>query len=148
VDQNAIAALMQQQPMPGAGLGTQPTTPVDSFGQVIPPMSDPTGGMGAERDLVGAPMPPPQFLSTDPNALALVVQEALANQAAQDHALLEAQQRQAALAAQPIIDQMMMSAAGGEAYPMMGATPPPELDPAPAFGEAVGLPPLPSETGF
>jgi hypothetical protein len=77
----------------------------------------------------------------------MVVQQALAQQAEQDHLMLESQQQQAALAAQPIIDQMLMQAAAPQPDPMMGAAPM-GPDPALAFGESEGLPPLPPEAGF
>lgn len=100
--------------------------------------------MGA--DALGMPMPPapPMFPSTDPGMLAQVVQDALSQQAQQDHMMLEAQQQQAAIAAQPIIDQMLATAAGA---PEMGAMAP-QPDPMMAYGAQAGLPPMPTEAGF
>lgn len=131
-----IAQLMQMMqadpglgaPVPGAPLSD--AAPMDPM-MALPPTAPPIGpGMGA----VGA------FPSTDPTALAQVVQDALANLAEQDHHMLEMQQQQAAMSAQPIIDQMMMQASMPQPEPMeMGAP-----DPMMAFGEG-GLPPLPPE---
>lgn len=94
----------------------------------------------ADPMLGGLGMSAGAFPSTDPMSLAEIVRGALDEAAARDAAMLEMQQQQAALEAQPMIDQMLMQAAMPQAPmdPMaaMGA------DPAMAFGEGMGLPPL------
>lgn len=127
--------------------GAGSPAPVDGLGPATPPPAvDPMGGMGAPLagglPGLGAPMPLAPFPSTDPNSLAQVVQQALAQQADQDHMMLQSQQQQAAMQAQPIIDQMLMQAATPAAPMPMGP------DPMQAFGEGEGLPPLPPEAGF
>lgn len=149
MDANTLAMMMQQQ-------GSAPLPPESALGPAVSlPAVDPMGGMGDPMMAegmpslgMGAPMPPAPFPSTDPGMLAQVVQQALAQQAEQDHMLLESQQQQAAMAAQPIIDQMLMQAAAPQP-PMdpMGAAPM-GPDPAQAFGEGEGLPPMPTEAGF
>lgn len=126
-----LMQMMQADPSMGDPAAAPLTAPVDPM-MALPPMAPPIGpGMGA----IGA------FPSTDPNALAQVVQDALANMAEQDHHMLEMQQQQAAMSAQPIIDQMMMQAAAPQPEPMALSAGP---DPMVAFGEG-GLPPLPPE---
>lgn len=128
-----LATLMQQAG-PGALAG--------AGGEMAPPpmMGDPAAMgplMGAPDPMgmgMGAPVGP-AFPSTDPNALAQIVAECLANAQMQDSQMLEMQQQQAEMAAQPIIAQMLASAAP---QPVMA-------DPMPAFGVQEGLPPLPPE---
>jgi len=121
----------------------------------LPPAAAPTS---AVDPALGAPMPPDPFgagaglmqmggmgayPSTDAMMLTQAVQETLASMAAADTQALEAQQAAAAAQAQPLIDQMLQNAALAQAAPpapMMGAP-----DPAMAFGEQEGLPPLPPE---
>lgn len=124
-----LLQLMQASP----SIGASPAVPSDPSVPLDPMMSDPlaASSLGQGLGAVGA------FPSTDPSALAQVVQEALAGMASQDHQLLEMQQQQAAMAAQPIIDQMMLQAAAPQPAPM------PMGDPMQAFGEAPGTPPLP-----
>lgn len=121
----------------------------------LPPVADPASAMGDPA--LGAPMPPMlsggagvgggigAFPSTDSMMLAQAVQETLAGMAAADAQMLEVQQQQAAMQAQPLIDQMLQNAAMAQMQPdptmAMGAGP----DPAMAFGEQPGIPPLPPE---
>lgn len=129
-DLNELAALMQA----GAGSVAPP------MGLPSPPPATDAMGMGLPEPM-GMPVPgagmgiPGSFPSTSPQELALVVQEALAQLAAQDHQMLEMQQAQAAMQAQPLIDQMLMQA----------SMPAPAPDPMMAFGEQAGMPPLPPE---
>lgn len=120
------------------GLMQAPAAPLPPEMGFPAPPPDPMGGMpGAGMPPVG----PGMFPSTDPSALAMAVQEALAQLAAQDQGMLEMQQKQAAMAAQPIIDQMMAQAA----MPMPPAEMPMGPDPMMAFGESPGLPPMPMD---
>ncbi len=129
-----IAQLMQALP-PDQALAAPPP---DIGMAGTQPMLDPTMGMPA-APMTGMGMGAAgAFPSTDPAALAQVVQDALANLAEQDHHMLEMQQQQAAMQAQPIIDQMLMQATQPPMAPMG--------DPMMAFGEGgAGLPPLPPE---
>lgn len=117
--------------MGAAPLPPVPPTGLDPMGVAPDPM---LGGLGVGS---GA------FPSTDPGSLAQIVQDALSQAAERDHLDLEAQQQQAALAAQPIIDEMMRQAAAGAASadPMQGMG----ADPMTAFGEGMGLPPMPPD---
>lgn len=135
MDVAQLLELQQSAPLgapPMEALG-QGLPPIDAAG-MMPPASLPPGVGG-----IAPPMPmPAPFMSTDPGALTAAVQQTLADLAAQDHHLLEMQQQQAAMQAQPMIDGMLAQASA--APPMPGGM---GMDPEMAFGEQPGLPPLP-----